>query len=255
MSINNYMTNQDNIVRFVLYVLITLSSLYLLYKTYYKFQYTTQQSDSNIELQNDDSNDNNIFIQNKDEFEPDENIDTIDSAIDSAIEHYVVPKLRSHAYFDITINNLPIGRIIFELYDEIVPKTVKNFKVLCKTKYKGNRFHRIIKNFIIQSGDFEHENGTGGYSIYGKTFEDENFKIPHDKQGILSMANKGKDTNGSQFFITTSPTPELDGKHVAFGFVKDGFEVLDRLNETFTNKQTDNPIVDCVISECGIIEN
>lgn len=250
MNINTYMKNKDNIFKFVLYSLITLSSLFLLYKLYRKFHNTKQQKiTSNDEVEVDD-----IYLKNDNEIDNDNVEDTIDSAIDSAIDHFVVPKLRSHVYLDISINNLPIGRIIFELYDEIVPKTVKNFKILCKTKYKGTRFHRIIKNFIIQGGDFENENGTGGYSIYGKVFEDENFSILHDKQGILSMANKGKDTNGSQFFITTRATPELDGKHVAFGFIKDGYEVLDRLNETFTNKQTDEPIVDCVISECGVID-
>jgi cyclophilin family peptidyl-prolyl cis-trans isomerase len=255
MNINNYMANQDNIVRFGLYFLITLSSLYLIYKAYYKYHHKKLQVIDNTDIETEDNDD--IFLQNENEDnnEPDENTDTIDSAIDSAIEHFVIPKLRSHAYFDITINNLPIGRIIFELYDETTPKTVKNFKILCKTKYKGTRFHRIIKNFIIQGGDFENENGSGGYSIYGKTFDDENFRIPHDKMGILSMANKGKDTNGSQFFITTRPTPELDNKHVVFGYIIDGYEVLTRLNETFTNKQTDEPIVDCVISDCGIIEN
>ena len=252
MNINKRMINQDNIVRFVLYTLITLSSLFLLYKTYHKINKNKYISSYKNE---EETEVDNIFLQHNVDIDNDDITDTIDSAIDSAIDNFVVPKLRSHVYFDISINNLPTGRIIFELYDEITPTTVKNFKILCKTKYKGSKIHRIVKDFIIQGGDFENEDGTGGYSIYGKTFDDENFQIPHDKMGILSMANKGKNTNGSQFFITTRPTPELDGKHVAFGFVKDGFEVLDRLNQTFTNKQTDEPIVDCIISECGIIEN
>ena len=124
--------------------------------------------------------------------------------------------------------------------------------MLCKNKkYKNNIFHRIIKDFMIQGGDYENNNGTGGKSIYGMNFEDENFELKHDKPYLLSMANSGQDTNGSQFFITTTETPHLDGKHVVFGEVIDGFEIIYKLNKIKTNND-DKPITDVVISDCGI---
>ncbi|KAK4042593.1 cyclophilin-like domain-containing protein [Parachaetomium inaequale] len=166
-------------------------------------------------------------------------------------------------FFDITLGGEPLGRITFELFQDVVPKTAENFRQFCTGDsksgigraqgYKGSKFHRIIPNFMCQGGDFLNGDGTGSTCIYGtKSFADENFNLKHDQPGLLSMANAGPNTNGSQFFITTVPTPFLDGKHVVFGKVVDGMDVVRKMENTKTGyKGKDVPNLDVVIAECG----
>lgn len=145
------------------------------------------------------------------------------------------------------------GDIQIRLYDDIVPKTAQNFRELCRTKkYVGVPFHRVIKGFMVQTGDFQNGDGTGGYSIYGDKFPDENFRLKHNEPGLLSMANAGPNTNGSQFFILTQPKPHLDGKHVVFGKVTKGMDVVYRIERTTTD-HNDRPVHDIIIEDCGTL--
>ncbi|KAL3836022.1 hypothetical protein ACJMK2_021475 [Sinanodonta woodiana] len=172
------------------------------------------------------------------------------------------PKYRPRCFFDIDIGGQRVGRIIFELFSDISPKTCENFRALCtgergvseKTDkplhYLDAPFHRIVKDFMIQGGDFTKGDGTGGESIYGGTFSDEDFSIKHSKEFLLSMANRGKDTNGSQFFITTKPAPHLDGKHVVFGHVIHGQDIVKLIENQETDKKS-RPLKDVTIANCG----
>nr|CDS29483.1 peptidylprolyl isomerase A [Hymenolepis microstoma]CUU99603.1 peptidylprolyl isomerase A [Hymenolepis microstoma] len=158
----------------------------------------------------------------------------------------------SKCFFDISIGGQPKGRIVFQLYSD-VPKTARNFLELCTHKngfgYKGSGFHRIIPNFMCQGGDFTNHNGTGGQSIYGSKFEDENFIHKHNKPYLLSMANAGPNTNGSQFFITVAKTSWLDGKHVVFGEVVEGEGVVKAMEEVGSSSGT--PSMEVKIDDCG----
>ena len=169
-------------------------------------------------------------------------------------------EITNRVFFDVEADGVPLGRITFGLYGKVVPKTVENFRALCtgengKTNegkplhFKGSVFHRVIPDFMIQGGDFTRGDGTGGESIYGKKFPDENFQLKHKGPGLLSMANAGPNTNGSQFFITTVVTPWLDGKHVVFGEVLEGFDIAKKIEAL--GSQSGKPSKRIVVADSG----
>jgi cyclophilin family peptidyl-prolyl cis-trans isomerase len=167
-------------------------------------------------------------------------------------------EITSRVYFDVSIAQVPAGRIVIGLHGNVVPKTVQNFESLCRGHavggYAGSTFHRCIPGFMIQGGDFTRHDGTGGRSIYGGDgkFPDENFQLKHVGPGVLSMANAGKNTNGSQFFLTTGKTSHLNGRHVVFGVVEDGWEVVKAIEACGSSSGTPSKRV--VITEAGVLQ-
>ena len=165
-------------------------------------------------------------------------------------------------YFDIEVDGEKAGRIVFGMFGDTVPKTVKNFSTLAEGSagvgnsgkplhFKGSAFHRIIPGFMAQGGDFTNGNGTGGESIYGMKFQDENFNLKHSRPYLLSMANAGPNTNGSQFFITFKETPWLDGRHTVFGEVLEGVDVVNALEGIGSGSGKTSKTA--VIADCGIL--
>ncbi|KAL3882633.1 hypothetical protein ACJMK2_028957 [Sinanodonta woodiana] len=196
---------------------------------------------------------------NYEEYRPDALYETLR---EEAYKSHLNSKKHEYVYMDISISHEPVGRLVFELFTDLVPKTCENFKALCTGEkgkspetdhtlsYKNSLLHRIVPNGWVQGGDFIHGRGNGGESIYGAVFEDENFGLKHSRRGILGMANKGRHTNGSQFYITLQPAAWMDTKYVAFGQVIEGTDTLKAIEGQET--MNERPNKDIIITDCGV---
>jgi len=222
------------------FIIMLLIGVVLIGGSYFAYKYFFKKHD-------------NIMIKNEEQFVNNKPLETIPKPI-----NYEDTNL--NPYFDIKIGDDPPERVIFQLFDEEVPKTCKNFRYLCsngifnkdKPSYQDTSFHRIIKDFMLQGGDITRGDGTGGYSIYGEEFNDENFNLTHNQPGMLSMANAGPNTNNSQFFITLKKTPWLDNKHVVFGIVISGFDTVKKIENLETDDK-DKPLTDVIIIKSGLL--
>jgi len=222
------------------FIIMLLIGIVLIGGSYFAYKYFFKKQD-------------NIMIKNEEQFANNKPLENIPKPIN-------FEDINLNPYFDIKIGNDPPERVIFQLFDEEVPKTCKNFRYLCsnglfnkdKPSYQDTFFHRIIKDFMLQGGDITKGDGTGGYSIYGEEFEDENFNLTHNQPGMLSMANAGPNTNNSQFFITLNKTPWLDNKHVVFGIVISGFDTIKKI-ETLDTDDKDKPLSDVIIVKSGLL--
>ena len=225
-------------------IVLILVGLGILYFIYYNYNLNNEEYNQHANKQTNSVSTKKIENNEKEKILPEIKNDNVKTG-----ENVFV-------YFDLAVEDQfktpGIGRVLIKLYNNTVPKTCKNFEQLCvMKKYKDIDFHRVINNFMIQGGDITNNDGTGGGSIYGEKFEDENFKIKHTKPGLLSMANSGPNTNSSQFFITTTETPHLDNKHVVFGEVTKGMGYVHSIEKQVTDNN-DKPVIRCYIKDCGI---
>ena len=221
------------------YIIITIIILIVLLLLYFGYKYFFGKKDEKL-------------IKNTD---GDDGIDNVDDSNKSS----GIFKNEGNPYFKIKIGDEEVGKVSFELFDDEVPNACKNFRYLCtksvigkeEADYKNTIFHRVIKDFMIQGGDTTNYDGTGGKSMFGDKFKDESFELTHNQEGLLCMANSGPDTNGSQFYITLKKTPWLDNKHVVFGIVIKGYDIVKKI-ESIEVGEGDVPNQKVEVIECGL---